>query len=50
MIITLKTTTRDDPSRFANFFPEGLKIPPNAQISLLYNSPFKYHSNKSRCL
>ena len=38
MIITLKTTTRDDPSRFANFFPEGLKIPPNAQISLVNSS------------
>ena len=35
MIITLKTTSRDDTSRFSNFFPEGLKIPPNAKIGLV---------------
>jgi len=38
MIITLKTTSRDDPSKFSNFFPEGLKIPPKASIGLVNSS------------
>ena len=35
MLITLKTTSRDNTSRFSNFFPEGLKIPPNAELGLV---------------
>jgi len=35
MIITLKTKSGDDTSRFTNFFPEGLKIPPNAELGLV---------------
>ena len=35
MIITLKTKSGDDTSRFTNFYPEGLKIPPNAELGLV---------------
>ena len=43
MLITLKTTSRDDTSRFSNFFPEGLKIPPDAELGLVNIS---YNINK----
>ena len=35
MIITLKSNARDDTARFSNFYPEGLTIPPNAELGLV---------------
>ena len=43
MIITLKTKSGDDTSRFTNFYPEGLKIPPNAELGLVDISLTKFH-------
>lgn len=44
MIITLKTKSGDDTSRFTNFYPEGLKIPPNAELGLV---DISFNINKS---